>query len=99
MGTTHEEGEHIADEKPEHENKKLTVTIIYNGVPKPFEVEPRAAVQSLLARAIAAFGSHELVLGWPDGREVDMSGSIAHAGIIDGTQLLLRPDKVRGGRW
>lgn len=76
---------------------KLTVTVSYNGVGQDFEVQPRAAEQSLAARAVAAFRTHQLVLGWPDGRDVDTSGSVAHAGILDGSKLILRPHTVRGG--
>ena len=98
MEMTHDKDDHETDANgTPHADKKITVSVAYNGVSKSFDVPPQAAVESLLAQAIAAFGTHQLVLGWPDGRDVDMSGSIAHAGITEGTTLLLRPDKVRGG--
>lgn len=77
--------------------KKIEVFVIYNGVKKTFDVEPEAAAQSLLSRAIAAFGTHQLVLGFPDGRDVDLSGSIQAAGITNGAELILKPHAVRGG--
>ncbi len=86
------------DARKSGQEGKITVKVIYNGVPKEFEVQPQSDVQSLLARAIAEFKTHQLVLGWPNGDDVPTSGSIAAAGIVDDTTLLLRPHTVRGGR-
>lgn len=80
--------------------KKLTVTISYNGLPKPFDVEPHSTVQSLLQHAIQAFGitqqPHTFALYATTG-ELSDNVSVEEAGITKDEVLILRPSAVKGG--
>lgn len=81
--------------------RKLRVTIAYNGLPKSFEVEPQATVQSLLQHAIRTFGitqqPHTFALFGPAGELADQA-SVEDAGIDEDETLILRPSAVRGGK-
>jgi proteasome lid subunit RPN8/RPN11 len=81
--------------------KKFKVEIVYNGVAKPFEVEPEEQVTALLQKAIATFGitqnQHLLSFFRQDGTVVPENESIERAGIKPGEVLLLRPNAVKGG--
>jgi len=80
--------------------RKLLVTVTYNGLPKSFEVEPHASVQSLLQHAIHTFGiaqqPHLFALFGSAGELADQS-SLQDAGVKEGDVLILRPSAVRGG--
>ena len=87
------------DQAAEH---KFGVTITYNGTSRTFEVNPREAVQALLAQAISAFGittnPHLQALYFPDNREItDTKKSIEDWGIVAGTVLVLRQSAVLAG--
>ena len=79
---------------------KFTVTVVYNGVGKPLEVNAHQAVQAVLAHALQLFGlapgGEPMVLATNAG-ELDLHQSVESAGIRPGGQLLLRPRTVRGG--
>ena len=77
------------------------VTVIYNGVPKQFEVRRDELVQRLLDQARQAFGPinnpHLLGLFTKDGVELKDDQTIEAAGVKPRDVLLLRPSTVRGG--
>jgi hypothetical protein len=81
--------------------RKFAVAVVYNGVEKPFEVEPEEKVSTLLQRAIAAFGivqnPHLLSLFREDGTVVQETESVEQAGLKPHEVLLLRPNAVKGG--
>ena len=81
--------------------RKFTVEIVYNGVTKPFHVEPHEQVAALLKKAIETFGitqnPHLLSLFRQDGTLVPEHETIERAGLKPGEVLLLRPNAVKGG--
>lgn len=86
-----------ADKHPE----QFEVSIIYNGVSKPFEARRNELVKTLLEKAINTFGPipqpHTLSLfkgsdELQDGKTLEASGVKPH------DVLLLRPSKVKGGK-
>ena len=88
----------VEREKPNHPFK---VTVIYNGIPKQFEVRGRELVQQLLEQARQKFGpinnAHLLGLFTQTGTELSDGQTIEAAGVKPGDVLLLRPSTVRGG--
>jgi len=90
--------EAIEEEKHHHE---FEVTVIYNGVPKKFEVRRDELVQRLLEQARQAFGPinnpHLLGLFTKAGVELKDDQTIKDAGVKPHDVLLLRPSTVRGG--
>ena len=80
---------------------KLEVAVVYNGVTKEIQAEAQQRVVALLQRAIHEFGvtqqPHLLSLFRQDGTKVEEQQSVAEAGLLTGTLLLLRPDAVKGG--
>lgn len=82
-------------------DKKFAVQVVYNGVARPFQVEPEERVAALLSKAIAAFGitqnPHLLSLYREDGSVVPENESVARAGLKPDEILLLRPNAVKGG--
>src|SRR5439155_3745777 len=88
----------IEEEKHPHQ---FEVTVLYNGVPKKFEVRRDELVQQLLDQARQAFGpinnAHLLGLFTKDGVELKDDQSIKAAGVKPHDALLLRPSVVRGG--
>lgn len=83
------------------QTKTATLVVIYNGVDKPLEFNPRQAVQAILQHAIQLFGvtqqPHLLSLFREDGTKVEEPQSAEDAGLREGTKLYLRPDQVKGG--
>lgn len=81
--------------------KKFTIEIVYNGVTKPFHVEPHEQVAALLKKAIETFGitqnPHLLSLFRQDGSVVPENETVERAGLKSGEVLLLRPNAVKGG--
>src|SRR5579863_599742 len=81
--------------------KKFTIEIVYNGVTKPFHVEPHEQVAALLKKAISEFhitqNPHLLSLFRQDGSVVPENETVERAGIKPGEVLLLRPNAVKGG--
>src|SRR6266851_2855312 len=81
--------------------KKFTIEIVYNGVTKPFHVEPHEQVAALLKKAIETFGitqnPHLLSLFRQDGSVVPENETVERAGLKPGEVLLLRPNAVKGG--
>jgi hypothetical protein len=79
---------------------KFTVTVVYNGVAKPLEVNAHQAIQAVLVHALQLFGlvpgGEPMVLAAAAG-ELHPNQSVESAGIKAGAQLLLRPRTVRGG--
>jgi hypothetical protein len=83
------------------EHRPSEVTVIYNGVPKKFEVRVDELVQKLLDEARRAFGPipqpHLLALFTTAGAELSDSQTIKAAGVKPNEELLFRPSSVRGG--
>ncbi|MGB9115746.1 hypothetical protein [Bradyrhizobium sp.] len=81
--------------------RQFEVTVIYNGVPKNFEVRLYELVQRLLEQAREAFGpipnAHLLGLFTKGGVELQDNQTIEAAGVKPHEVLLLRPSTVRGG--
>ena len=81
--------------------QQFEVTVLYNGVPKKFEVRRNELVQHLLNQALQAFGPitnpHLLGLFTNAGVELKDDQSIDAAGVKPHEVLLLRPSSVRGG--
>jgi hypothetical protein len=77
------------------------VTVLYNGVPKEFEVRRDELAQRLLEQARNAFGPianpHLLGLFTKEGVELKDDQTIEAAGVKPRDVLLLRPSTVRGG--
>ena len=89
----------VQEVRTEH---KFSVTVLFNGVPRAFEVEPEETVQALLTRALHAFGitaqQHTYGL-FPVGGTAELSPhlSLKAAGVKPGEELILRPRAVAGG--
>jgi hypothetical protein len=81
--------------------RQFEVTVVYNGVKKPFEVCRDELVRTLLNEAISKFGPlanpHLLGLFTKAGAELRDDESIEMAGVKPHEELLLRPSSVRGG--
>jgi hypothetical protein len=80
------------------QDNKFQVTVSYNGVNKPLEVNGHQEVQAVFARAMELFhnpgGDLALFIG---ANPLTVHQSVAEAGIVPGTILLLRPRNVGGG--
>jgi hypothetical protein len=88
----------IEEERHPHQ---FEVTVLYNGVPKKFEVRREEPVGRLLDQAKQAFGpipnAHLLGLFTQAGVELKDDQTIEAAGVKPHEELLLRPSSVRGG--
>jgi hypothetical protein len=88
----------IEEEKHPHQ---FEVKVIYNGVPKKFEVRRDELVKRLLDQARQAFGpinnAHLLGLFTKEGVELKDDQTIEAAGVKPDELLLLRPSTVKGG--
>ena len=88
--------------KSAHEHpRKFKLVVIYNGLERQVLAEEEELVKTLLAAAIAAFGSlpspHTLSLFTIVGVELDDNKTLRAAGVKPGDKLLLRPSVVKGG--
>ncbi len=84
------------------ETKKISVTVVYNGVEKEITFQPHEAVKAALEQAMNEFNIHDqrhIQAFWKeDGSEItDETQSLEKAGLATGTVLALRPSKVKGG--
>lgn len=81
--------------------RAFPIEVIYNGVPKPFEVRHEELVKTLLSAALAAFAPlpnpHTLSI-WKGGDELKDDDTLRQSGVKRHDKLLLRPSKVKGGR-
>lgn len=79
----------------------IQIEITYNGVTKPFEVQPEEQVQAVLSRAIAAFGvqrqPHQMGLFSSANAAILANESVEQAGIHAGDLLTLRQTVIEGG--
>jgi hypothetical protein len=86
----------------DEQRQRFEVTVLYNGIKKPFEVRREELVKSLLDRAIKEFGPipnpHTLSLFSEAGVELDDAKTVEAAGVKPHEVLLLRPSTVKGGR-
>jgi hypothetical protein len=86
-----------ADPKATH----INVIVVYNGLAKTFTVPATQATRALLEQALHEFGivqnAHIHSLFTADGVELADSQNLDHAGVVDGSRLLLRPSQIRGG--
>lgn len=91
---------HEAIEAEKHP-ELFEVSIIYNGVTKPFEARRNELVKTLLEKAINAFGPipqpHTLSL-FKGGDELQDGKTLEASGVKPHDVLLLRPSKVKGGK-
>lgn len=92
-----------AEEKIEEiidRDRPYKVEVIYNGVPKPFEVRHDELVKTLLDKALAAFAPlpnpHTLSL-YKGADELEDAKTLEQSGVKPHDKLLLRPSKVKGG--
>ena len=81
----------------------ITIKVVYNGVTKPIDAHPQETVQAALEKALNAFSIHNqrhiMAFYREDGSEVTPENqSLQAAGIVSGTELALRPSRVKGGR-
>lgn len=85
----------------ENHDDPFKVTVVYNGVPREFEVRRKELVQRLLDQARSAFGPiqnpHLLGLFTKDGVELKDDQTLEATGVKPHEVLLLRPSTVRGG--
>ena len=97
-GDTVESGRH---DEHDGRDKSFEITVVYNGLTKPLVVSKAELVSSVLAQAIAAFGSlpapHTLALYNDEGRELPDGESVKDAKLKEGDRLLLRPSTVKAG--
>jgi hypothetical protein len=81
-------------------DRPFTVEVIYNGVPKPFEVRHDELVKTLLDKALVAFAPipnpHTLSL-YRGADELEDGKTLEQSGVKPRDKLLLRPSKVKGG--
>lgn len=81
-------------------DRPYPVEVIYNGVPKPFEVRHDELVKTLLGKALAVFGpipQPHLLSIWKGGDELQDGKTLEQSGVKPHDKLLLRPSKVKGG--
>jgi hypothetical protein len=80
------------------QDNQFQVTVSYNGISKPLDVNSHQQVQAVFARAMELFhnpgGDLALFIG---ANPVAVHQSVVEAGIVAGTILLLRPRNVGGG--
>jgi hypothetical protein len=91
----------LAELERDKHRQQFEVTVLYNGVPKKFEVRRDELVRQLLDQARQAFGPisnpHLLALFTKAGVELKDDQTIEAAGVKPHEELLLRPSSVRGG--
>nr|WP_246347721.1 multiubiquitin domain-containing protein [Brevundimonas variabilis] len=75
------------------------IVVLYNGAPSPQRVRPEESLQTVLDRALAAFGNPTggPVLFNEGGAELSLGQTVAQAGLSEGSRLILRPRVVQGG--
>jgi hypothetical protein len=99
--TEDDQGQGSGNDENEKHPHQFEVTVLYNGVPKKFEVSRDELVQRLLEQARLAFSpipnAHLLGLFTKDGAELKDDQTIEAAGVKPHEVLLLRPSTVRGG--
>ena len=80
------------------QDNKFQITVSFNGINKPLEVNKNQDVQSVISRALELFQQSAGTVGlFLDGAELQPNTSVEAAGITPGAILLLRPRQVRGG--
>jgi len=81
-------------------DKTFSVTVVYNGVRKSIEVNPKQALQAVFQHALKVFGLQgtannlQLMLG---NTQLNLNTKVEDAGIKPGSELFLRPRQARGG--
>jgi hypothetical protein len=82
--------------------RKVTVTVVYNGLERKIAFQPDTTVGTIREEAVREFGitqnPHLLGLFTKDGNELNDGQTAREAGLHNRTILLLRPSTVRGGR-
>lgn len=85
---------------PVSTERKLAVTVVYNGDPKELRYQPHESVHALLEHAKQAFGvvgNHLLALFDSSGAELADSSSLESAGVKPGDTLVLGQSVIKGG--
>jgi hypothetical protein len=82
---------------------KFPVTVTYNGLSKPLEVNRNEALNAVLQHALKLFGvtadpSGFRLLLEAAGAELNLHQSVEDGGLAEGTRLVLAPRVVSGGR-
>lgn len=89
------------DGRDDDNSKGFEISIVYNGLAKPMEVEKTELVGAVLARALVLFGNlpqpHTLALYTEDRGELPDSQTVKEAGIKKREKVLLRPSTVKAG--
>ena len=85
-----------------HETHEFAIKVVYNGVTKPLEVRPHEIVHTALEQALNLFQIHDqrhvYAFYREDGSEVTPENiTLEAAGVTPGTELALRPSRVKGG--
>lgn len=82
-------------------DKSFELTVNYNGLKKPLEIEKDETIGSVREKAIAAHGittnPHLLGLFPKEGAELSDGQTVKEAKVKKGDELLLRPSAVRAG--
>lgn len=90
----------MANEKDK--TAKFGVTVTYNGLGKPLEVNSNQSLNAVLQHALKVFGvtadpSGFRLLAEASGAEINLNQSVEDAGVVPGTRLVLAPRVVSGG--
>ena len=95
-----ESGRHD-DEHGGGRDKTFTITINYNGLKKPLNVDKDETIGDVRNRAVALFGitsnQHLLGLFPKEGPELSDGQTVKEAKVKKGDELLLRQSTVRAG--
>ena len=80
--------------------KKFEISVSYNGVAKAITVNPNQNVQAVLEHALNTFGirGNRQNFGlFPENGPQITGTSVEAAGLVEGSQVYLRPVRVSGG--
>lgn len=81
---------------------KITITVVYNGLAKPLEVNSKQSLNAVMPHSLRLFGVAAAPSGFrllleATGAELNLGQSVEDAGIVEGTRILLAPRAVSGG--
>lgn len=84
------------------DRNKFAVTVTYNGLGKPLEVNRNQSLNAVLQHALKLFGVTAdpggfRLLAEATGAELNLNQSVEDAGVVAGTRLVLAPRVVSGG--
>lgn len=76
----------------------MKITIIYNGIPKEFDVSGDETVGALMGRAILTYHPPQklaAIMGFFDREGRELHYTLASSRVKDGDELLMRPTVIR----